>query len=874
VRQPNRTSVFTVVLAILIAATAWSGLSNGLAALRQAAELERATSDNVPWNLAQLEIEYLRYANALDVYTHHNSPGISAQGNAEAAQAGLREVRLRFDIFFSRISIIQESMLFAEIRENAALKPKLYALAEFATETASELDSLPPSTRADLSVLLARSEAQQRNVRQIAIAGVTVLAELAAQRRLDMSESLWQMALATLASTLLLLFSIVRIWQARHETKIAATAAEGVAKRLQAIISTSPIPIVIADQDMRIVEFNKASERVFGYTRREALAGDVGTLLVPEELRTRHREGLERYKRTGEKHIIGHPGVKISALRKDATVFPAEIELSEGSDQRGRFFVAYIRDVTSQEAHEQELREARDAALAGEKAKERVLTTVSHEMRTPLQGIMGALELLRARTPTDAQAQYLDILERSSLHLLRHIEDLLTVARSGPKGFDVEYHAIDVCELIGDIRRDHLALAAESGNEIVIANWALDQPNLDQPNIVSDPMRLRQVLDNLVSNALKFTCNGRVELGCCQSERDELIEFWVADNGIGIANDELQHIFDDFYTTRSPNTRAFDGTGLGLGIAKRVVAALGGRIWVESQVGRGSTFRFQVPLAPKTDIDNQTVKTSISRSPMEIGPAVLGQQLRILLAEDNAISRKIVSETLRNAGFDVTAVADGEDGLKKLGQSSFDLVFLDISMPRMDGLEALRHIRSRAGPNAKVPVVALTAHVLEEDQKRFEAAGFDSVLGKPTSRAQLLAVIRRLVKQDRGTRQNEFDGSFFGEMVDTLGLPMAREILEKFESDVCTSLDRLEKTLKEDGAIDDFANLAHQLSGLSAMFGANDLERVFRRIEAENAEHGSARDDERLRSLITMARNEAGRVLAMLKAEIATDSND
>ncbi|GGD24911.1 hybrid sensor histidine kinase/response regulator [Sinisalibacter lacisalsi] len=863
-RQPNRTSIFTFVLALLIAATAWSGLSNGLAALRQAAELERATSDNVPWNLAQLEIEYLRFADALDAYLLPDPTDVSEQGEGEAALARLREVRLRFDILFSRISTIQQSPLFTEIRENENLKPKLFALAEFATETATELDSLPPTSLADLSALDARTEAQRRNIRRIALAGVTVIAELAAQRRLDLSESLWQMALASLASSLLLLFSIFRIWQAQRDTRFAATTMEGVARRLQAIISTSPIPIVIADQDMRIVEFNKASERVFGYTRREALSGDVGTLLVPEELRARHREGLRRYKRTGEKHIIGQSGVKISALRKDATVFPAEIELSEGSDQSGRFFVAYIRDVTSQEAHEKELREARDAALAGAKAKERVLTTVSHEMRTPLQGIMGALELLRSRTLTDAQEQYLDILERSSLHLLRHIEDLLAVARSGRKGIDIEYRSVDVRELVGDVRRDHLALAAESGNEIVVANWARDQPNF-----VCDPMRLRQVLDNLVSNALKFTCNGRVELGCCRDERDEMIEFWVADNGIGIANDELPHIFDDFYTTKSPNTRAFDGTGLGLGIAARVVGALGGRIWVESRVGRGSTFRFQVPLAPKADIDSATGDDPILKPTPETGPALLGDELRILLAEDNEISRKIVSETLRNAGFDVTAVADGEDGLKKLGQSNFDLIFLDISMPRMDGLEALRHIRSRAGPNAKVPVIALTAHVLEEDQKRFAEAGFDAVLGKPTSRAQLLAVIRRLVKQAGSTRHNEFDGSFFDEMVETLGLPMAREMVDKFETDVNASLDSLEQTLKEDGTNDAFARLAHQLCGLSAMFGAYDLEQVFRKLEAENGESGSGRDDERVATLIRKARDQASRVLSMLKDEVA-----
>jgi PAS domain S-box-containing protein len=864
VRQPNRTSLFTFVLAVLIAVTAWSGLSNGLTALRQAAELDRATSDNVPWNLSQLEIEYLRFANTLDAYLHSNPPGISGRGEGEAVPARLQEVRLRFDILFSRISTIQESPLFAEIRENDDLKPKLFALAEFATATAAELDSVPSETLADFSTLEARSEAQHGNIRRIAIAGVTVLSEQAAKRRIDLRESLWQMALASLASSLLLLFSIFRIWQAQRETKLTATTMEGVARRLQAIISTSPTPIVIANEDMRIVEFNNASERVFGYTRREALAGDVGTLLVPEELRDSHKKGLQRYNSTGEKHIIGHPGVKISALRKDATVFPAEIELSEGSDQRGRFFVAFIRDVTSQEAHEQELREARDSALAGEKAKERVLTTVSHEMRTPLQGIMGALELLRTRSLTKVQGQYLDILERSSLHLLRHIEDLLAVARSGRKGIDVEYRSVDVHELVGDVRRDHLALAVESGNEIVVANWALDQPI-----IVSDLMRLRQVFDNLVSNAIKFTCNGRIELGCCQSERDEMIEFWVTDNGIGIANDELPHIFDDFYTTKSPNTRAFDGTGLGLGVAERVARALGGRIWVESRVGRGSTFRFQVPIAPKTDVGNQTSDNAISEPSPETGTALIDDQLRILLAEDNAISRMVVSETLRNAGFDVTAVADGEEGLKKLGQSDFDLVFLDISMPRMDGLEALRHIRSRAGPNARVPVIALTAHVLEEDQKRFTEAGFDAVLGKPTSRAQLLAVIRRHVKQVGSTRHNEFDGSFFDEMVETLGLPMASEMLGKFETDVNASLDSLDQTLEKHGVNDEFVRLAHQLCGLSAMFGAYDLEQVFRRLEAASGETGHAKDDERVATLIRTARTQAKNVLSMLKAEVA-----
>jgi PAS domain S-box-containing protein len=861
----SRTSWFTLALPVLIAFTAWAGLTSGLDAVRQATELERVNSDNIPWNLSQLEVEYLRYLVALDTYAMHaptrSVPGIPGNETAER----LAEMRLRFDIFYSRIATITESPLFGPMRDYEQLANELEALATFADLTAEVMDSEPETIAADARSLEVISHAQGETVREIATTGVAVLAEQSSARRLDMRESLWQMALATLTSSLLLLLSVVRIWKTQIRARADADMKHGIAKRLQAIISTSPVPIIIADENMKIVEFNQASEQVFGYTRAEALANDVGTLLVPPDLRDRHYAGVRRHKSTGDKTIIGKSGVKIRALRSDGSEIPAEIALSEGKDSSGKFYVAFLRDISAQEEHEQELREARDSALAGEKAKERILAVVSHEMRTPLQGIMGALELIQSKRPTKWQKSYLDILERSSRRLLRHIDDLLSVARSDQSQIAIEPRKVDLRAMLGDLRRGHLPAAAENGNDIVIANYTLEDPV-----IATDPIRLTQIFDNLISNAIKFTSNGRIELGCCRVDRTEMIEFWVTDNGIGIAGDELPHIFTDFYTTRSPNTRTTDGTGLGLAIVKRLVQAMDGEVFVESRVGRGSTFRFRVPTAEiAIDAERQdTVPALASPTPMTDDTG--GAQLRVLLAEDNDISREIISQILRNAGFDVHGVCDGEEALRALELGSYDIIFLDISMPRMDGLETLRRIRTPGASHADVPALALTAHAQEQDRQRFLRAGFNAVLPKPASRAQLLATIREFSRPGSRSQPSpaDFDGSYIAEMVDTFGSDKTEVMVDRFEKDVTGTLARLAEILQEKGVCEEFTRLSHQMCGLTALFGANQLEHQFRRLEQVDP-NAHASD---VTAIIQSARDEAGRVLASMSAQRSSAS--
>ena len=370
------------------------------------------------------------------------------------------------------------------------------------------------------------------------------------------------------------------------------------------------------------------------------------------------------------------------------------------------------------------LREARDQAQAANRAKSEFLSSMSHELRTPLNGVLGYTQLLRRDSSLNTTHKgYIDGIERSSEHLLNLINQVLDLARIEANKMRIEAHALNLPALLTEVQ-DLICRAAESKGLEVRLETAADLP----PVICTDSMRLRQILLNLLGNAVKFTETGWI---CLRASRaDDLLEFEVEDTGIGLSADAIADVLEPFGQTDSG--RAAGGAGLGLSISNRLIRLLGGTgLEVSSQPNQGSRFHFRLPPGDTTHAvvpdDRQAQRKG--RLIYTLAP---GQQVKVLVVDDQADNRHILWRLLEDAGFVVTAVAGAKEALDHLQDTQFDLVLMDIRMPGMDGIQALARIRADPALVGQC-VFAVSASVFGEQHERATAAGFDAFLVKPVA---------------------------------------------------------------------------------------------------------------------------------------------
>jgi len=416
--------------------------------------------------------------------------------------------------------------------------------------------------------------------------------------------------------------------------------------------------------------------------------------------------------------------------RKDGSLYNVEVHLQLSTFQSKQAFVAIILDITDRKQTEEkidsylnDLEIAKEEAELANKAKSEFLANMSHEIRTPMGGIIGMSELLIDTKLTEKQQKYTKNIENCGKSLLVLINDILDLTKVSANELQLEEIDFSLCDTLQEVI-DIFSIQALKNN----IKLQCDTKSSNNINILGDPYRIRQVISNLVGNALKFTRNGSVTVSSSIEKEDEKkISFLikVQDTGIGIEKDKLDTIFDKFIQEDSSTTREYGGSGLGLSICKALIDKMGGVINVESIKGKGSTFSIRLTLPKSSDIDLIKVSKASQKNRTKCW--------KMLVAEDNPINQMIIEEMLKKLGHKSTIVENGVEAIREAEKNDYDFILMDCQMPVMDGYSATQEIKSKMnkGLLKEIPIIAITAHALKGDRKKCLDSGMDDYISKP-----------------------------------------------------------------------------------------------------------------------------------------------
>jgi PAS domain S-box-containing protein len=757
--------------------------------------------------------------------------------------------------------------------------------------------------------------------------------------------------------------------------------------RLRTILGAIRDAYVGVDAQDRITGWNAEAERLFGWTREEAVGRSFADTIVSAHHREAHRARLRQLMQHGKGERERR--IEIAALRRDGDEFPAEYTLAPALTDQGWTFHAFIHDITERKARERALaesetryrllaetvtdvivratpegirfyvspavrqifgyepeelvgkniidlvhpddleevratapaltggtqslvtyrarhkaghhvwiemarrvvldpasgqpielicsgrdvsqRKAAEAALAGAKedaeranlAKSAFLANVSHEIRTPMHGILGMTELLLRSNLDRQQRDYAGVVRDSADALLTIINDILDISKLEAGRLVLEDIVFDLRKLLEETVSLLEPKAREKG---VVLSLRVDERL--RGRLRGDPTRIRQILFNLIGNAVKFTRRGSVavDVACEPGKRAAALRIEVTDTGIGIAAEAIGRLFTKFSQADATVARRFGGTGLGLAISKQLVDAMGGEIGVTSRLGGGSRFWFTLTLASAEDAARDDPR------PSETSPGAApgaGRGRRVLLVEDIEVNQIIAVQMLRAEGYYVQAAGDGAEAVDAVRHHDWDLVLMDAHMPVMDGVEATGLIRRLGPPKSRVPIVALSADAVDGAREKYLAAGMDDFLSKPFDRAGLLAVVERWAARRKDPAA---DAVLDRETIDQLERIMPVVEFRRFvETWLKSSAERIDAIIghAERGELGELRPHAHNLVSTAGGVGARELASLARRLEAACAGQQAEEARALTRTIGGVAASAADAMRARLKASAA-----
>jgi len=626
--------------------------------------------------------------------------------------------------------------------------------------------------------------------------------------------------------------------------------------------------VVATDLDGGIIYWNRFAEVLSGWSAEEALSRNIMGTIVPEDRADMVGVVMAEIQKNG------YSERELNVRRKDGSVFLAHHIFSMIRDMHGRNIgiLGVIVDITERKQVEREIVSAKEAALAATRAKSEFLANMSHEIRTPMNAVIGMTGLLLDSPLNLEQEECVEIIRGSGDALLGIINDILDFSKIDEDLLEIESQPFDLMEAIKASLDLVAKTAEEKGLEL---GYRMEE---SAPSVIlGDVTRFRQVLVNLLSNAVKFTEKGHVSVRVSSKvEEGDLHRILVSveDTGIGIPPDRQSRLFQSFSQVDSTTTRKYGGTGLGLAISKRLVEMMGGRIWMESTPGKGSTFNFSIRARAilQASTSHEAIQGPSPRIKLD-DKVARRHPLRILLAEDNVINQKVALKMLARMGYRADVAASGIEVLQALDRQRYDLILMDVQMPEMDGLETTERILSRWPKEERPQIIAMTAHALAADKERCLQSGMDDYVSKPVELQDLRSALERAAQRRASRPQTP--------ALDQRILGGLRELQEEGESDIVCELGelfmsnapgRLELMCSalHIGDATALFRAAHDMKSSSANIGALRLSEICRQVEMMGRSGDLDGADERL-ILIDM---EIARVRSALLEEASCHPQD
>ncbi|MFE5323062.1 PAS domain S-box protein [Paenibacillus sp. NPDC056579] len=480
--------------------------------------------------------------------------------------------------------------------------------------------------------------------------------------------------------------------------------------------------------DGSIINGNQMAEQLSGYKIEELIGASIGKLMGEEHLSSLLASSKDYSSVEKNINYIRHKdGRSVEVL---VTLAPIIIH----SQNMGFYMIA--KDMTEQKR----LLVEKEAAEKTNKAKSEFLAMMSHEIRTPMNGVIGMTDLLLETALDSEQQEYAQIIKKSGSSLLTIINDILDFSKIESGKADIKEDPFSVRSVISETLNIIMPKALEKSLEITTSVGSA-VPNI----VVGDDTKLRQVLINLLSNAVKFTPNGAIAISVeCVTQADKktvCLQFSIRDTGIGVPKEKVAHLFEPFYQVDNFMTRKTEGTGLGLAICKKLVELMSGTIWYEPCADpSGSTFMFTTRFHEYTDPEAMQDDRS-THSEM-----LLANSLNILIAEDNAVNQFVLKKMIEKLGYPSTIVENGKEVVEAAARDPYDIIFMDVQMPLMDGLEATSRIKNHASSKKSPFIVAVTAHAIKGDREKYMAAGMDEYISKPVSLEAVSAIIEKYLQ--------------------------------------------------------------------------------------------------------------------------------